>query len=348
MSNIGSTFVQVSRHKKKEKGTGYLICTDCVLGSVGYLQYTAQELGISGRSPYDKVSVYRSADELFNEQSMATLENKAFVIGHPDNAVTAENDSQLRKGVIHNIRRDGDLLKGDIVVTDAEAIRLMRRVQCLSLGYRYDLVAHDDGTYSMENIVYNHIALVERGRSNVARVNDSATEINSLFIGGNKLMRLWRKKVIASDSAVETANDGCTALDEVKKALDCGTLSRDELKSLLNEHTANDADEEVKQDEKSVEEEKEEKTKNANDSADNQVIVDSINEGFGKLIAEMQKPKGNDVGSFQQVARDAQPKEKTFEEKEMERSAYYQNTLNPHKNPKYKQECGKLSDFIIY
>lgn len=353
-SNV-STLVDVSKHKKREKNTGYLICYDCILGSVGFLTYLAGELGLDGYAPTDRVQIYRSADELFNAESMETLENKAFTIGHPEDEVTISNDADLRKGLIRNVHRDGDTLKGDIIVTDVEAIKAMRKIHCLSLGYRFDLEQETDGSYAMKNIVYNHIALVEKGRSNVARVQDSASEINNLWKGGNELMGLFKKKVTAHDEATDV-QDACITQDEEPKADETTAKVDDSCEQTVVDETTETAKADDSCESKDAEPEKQPESEPEKDEPKVQdsepVAEEKIDENKGEQVmdeqtqVQVQTGLGNDEGMFTPKAKDAVPSGKTFEQTERERSDYYKNTLNPHKNKDYRNECVSLVDIL--
>lgn len=207
MQKMLTTLVQLSKNKYIEKETGYLICENAVLGSTGYQEYFAGELGLDKLSSNTKVKVYRPEEEVFKPESLATLENKAICLLHPEEMVNASNDSQLRKGMVYNVRREGNVIKGTLQVTDKDTIDKINYIRCLSLGYDLDLdnadENNDDGTiFIARNIRYNHVALVPKGRSKVAMITDSAAEDIKNKQGG-EFMSLFQKNARGYDESEE-------------------------------------------------------------------------------------------------------------------------------------------------
>jgi hypothetical protein len=126
--------------------------------------------------------VYRSDDALFNDETMASLNAKPIVIDHPDDDVAPTNWSGLSKGIGLSPRRgegeDSDCLVVDLLVTDREAIQLLTETPNMeiSLGYDADYEQTGPGTAEQSAIIFNHIALVERGRCGPrCAVGDSLT-----------------------------------------------------------------------------------------------------------------------------------------------------------------------------
>ena len=365
-------YVKLSPNRKEETSTGYIICENCVLGSVGWLDYYAGELGIDGLPKHKRIRVYRSADELFNEESMRSLEQKALTISHPQDKVNIENDSNLRNGTIYNVRRDKDLLVGDIIITTEKAKKMLKKIKCLSLGYKFTIVPFNDTEFAMHDIVYNHIALVERGRSKVAHVKDSAENIET-FNGGYSIMNMFKKK-----EDKQTANAKDSALVSIKSALENGEISLDDLKNLVYAKDEEKAEEEKKEDKKEEEakdecsskdeekkseepekeakdeeeedkeDEKAEKSEKDDKKSDEKEAKDSfeafVTQKFDELLAKMSEKtanNGNDNALFE--AKDEKPVEK---QPENDMKTYFEETLNVHKNKNYKKECGKLSQLI--
>ena len=361
-------YVKLSPNRKEETSTGYIICENCVLGSVGWLDYYAGELGIDGLPKHKRIRVYRIADELFNEESMRSLEQKALTISHPQDKVNIENDSNLRNGTIYNVRRDKDLLVGDIIITTEKAKKMLKKIKCLSLGYKFTIVPFNDTEFAMHDIVYNHIALVERGRSKVAHVKDSAENIET-FNGGYSIMNMFKKK-----EDKQTANAKDSALVSIKSALENGEISLDDLKNLVYakdeekaeeekkeeeakdecsskdeekkseepEKEAKDEEEEDKEDEKAEKSEKDDKKSDEKEAKDS--FEAFVTQKFDELLAKMSEKtanNGNDNALFE--AKDEKPVEK---QPENDMKTYFEETLNVHKNKNYKKECGKLSQLI--
>lgn len=361
--NNAEIFIKLSAHKKEEKDTGYLVCEDCILGSTGWLEYYAKELDINTVSPMTKIRVYRSAEELFNPDSMDTLEHKAVTIHHPKDFVNVENDQYLRKGTIYNVHRDGELLKADIIITDEKAKTIMRKIKCLSLGYKFNIVPLSDTEFAMKDIIYNHIALVERGRSKVARVQDCAIEIENKN-GGINAMGLFNTKKADEQKAV---TDSADIFEMLKTKIANGEITLDSIKPLFAKDEDKKADDEDKEDDKKKDDEKEsedecaskdedkddekdkkddksdEKSeKKAKDSVE-EIVDNRIAEALEKIAQKMQTAKGNDNEMFK--ANDTTPAPKA-DDRDVVLKNYFESTLNVHKNKDYKKECGSLSTLI--
>ena len=119
---------------------------------------------------------YRPAEEVFNNDSLASLRGKPITIDHAEGEVTTANVKHLTVGtVLSEGRQDGDNLRGDIVIHAPEDIGNRRE---LSLGYTLDL-DETPGEFNGErydaiqrNIRYNHLSVVKKGRAGgVARLN---------------------------------------------------------------------------------------------------------------------------------------------------------------------------------
>lgn len=117
---------------------------------------------------------FRSPDEVFKADSLASLELVTFTNDHPTvGKVSIDNLNQYKVGTVgEKIERIDDKVRASIIVTDAATIQAIRRGKTqTSAGYsceieekagswngeRYDASQHD--------IEYNHVALVNRGRA---------------------------------------------------------------------------------------------------------------------------------------------------------------------------------------
>jgi hypothetical protein len=97
-------------------------------------------------------------------------------LNHPRELVNVDNHKTYAKGEVYNVRREGDNLVGDIRVFDKKVIDIIleKQMRELSLGYTMDIEYDEEkNIYFVKNIVYNHIALVKKGRAGNARINDS-------------------------------------------------------------------------------------------------------------------------------------------------------------------------------
>lgn len=175
-----------------EDNSGYLICYDCILARTGSYDYLESEIMQDG-DPNKIVKVYRTPEEVFSPEAIASFENKPFCNEHPQDDVTPENYKDLMVGTIRNIRRGtGNLencLVGDVIVFDPEVQELIKSGEKreLSLGYNTDIIQDQSGRYVMTNIRGNHLALVDSGRAGCATIRDSAKSLNKL--GGRNGMK---------------------------------------------------------------------------------------------------------------------------------------------------------------
>lgn len=145
---------------------GYLVCYDVPIGRVGEQLYGAEELPDVTPDARGEIRISRPAEEVFAEESMRSYEGKPVVIEHPDVPVTPENWRELAMGHAQNVRRQGDLLLADLMITDTRAAKLitsgqMREISC---GYDAEYEETGPGAGVQRQITGNHIALVERGR----------------------------------------------------------------------------------------------------------------------------------------------------------------------------------------
>lgn len=119
----------------------------------------------------------RPADEVFREDSLATLRSAPVTIGHVA-MVTSDNWSNLSVGHIDgSVRKDGDLVSGALVVQAKPALERVdaSELQDVSSGYTVDYDP-TPGEYQgqrydgvQRNIRYNHVALMPVGGGRAGR-----------------------------------------------------------------------------------------------------------------------------------------------------------------------------------
>lgn len=383
MEKMLTDFVQLSKNKYIEQDTGYLICENAILGSTGYQEYYAWELGADNLPPNTRIKVYRPEEEVFKPESLRTLENKAICLLHPDQDVCAENDSQLRKGVVYNVRREGNVIKGTLQITDKDTIDKIKYTKCLSLGYKMDLEpsdrVEDDGTvFTARNIRYNHIAIVPRGRSKVAMITDNAIEDKN-NMGGITYMSLFSRKddVVTTDAEKEEVEEKETKTEKKEVSDDCGKVmdeeseakkekveKRDEKEGAEEDTVTKEIEKRVakgdytqkdleklleklkKGDRKEIKEDYKEREEYEKDkkTKDSGLVSISTDEYKSLLMGQKGLVYGNDTAAFQKV--EAPETKVNARDAETERRLYYKNTLNPHKNANWRSECGMISDLL--
>lgn len=117
----------------------------------------------------------RHPDEVFKADSLSTLKLRPVVNEHPG-LVNAKNTKHYQVGVVsETVSRQDDYVDTSLQIMDDEAIKLIMdeanpKLE-LSCGYNAETIK-EAGEYNGEkydhvqkNIVYNHVALVKRGRA---------------------------------------------------------------------------------------------------------------------------------------------------------------------------------------
>lgn len=143
-----------------------------IVGRTGILKYKNAD----GTDRFE----YRPPEEAFKADSLASLMGKPITIGHKA-MVNAGNASRLAPvgTVLSEGRQDGNNIKADIVIYNLDT-----SARELSCGYTLTLDETPGTTPEGEhydaiqrNIVYNHIAIVPKGRAGVARLNMDGEQV---------------------------------------------------------------------------------------------------------------------------------------------------------------------------
>jgi hypothetical protein len=121
----------------------------------------------------------RSADEVFNADSLATLDLLPLTNDHPAEPVTSRNAGKFQVGTVTQPKRDGDFVAARIQITDQKAIdEAEGGKRQLSVGYNVDLEKRAGVTSGVPgvpdglrfdaiqtNIRGNHVALLDKGKA---------------------------------------------------------------------------------------------------------------------------------------------------------------------------------------
>lgn len=155
------------------------ICADgCLVADVkaarvGIQTYLPSEAGAPSTFTGDVVRVYRSEEEVFSRDSMASFAAAPFTINHPTQPVTADNWRQLGVGEVNgDVVRDGGFVRVPVIVRDAASVEKVRTThKQLSMGYSCTLdwtpgTTPDGQAYDavQREIRINHIAAVRAAR----------------------------------------------------------------------------------------------------------------------------------------------------------------------------------------
>lgn len=161
-----------------ETSEGYLICKNVPIARTGKQDYLAREMGVADADPERVIPVMRNPEDVFSVETLASFEGKPVTLTHPPEDVTPENWAAYAKGHVQNVRRSGDYIMADLVITDPTLINQVRSgsMRQVSCGYHCDYTA--DGTgYKQTRIRGNHVAVVPLGRAGAAvSIQDAAPE----------------------------------------------------------------------------------------------------------------------------------------------------------------------------
>jgi hypothetical protein len=148
---------------------GFLVCIGCPITRTGTLKYNANEIPVTP-GPDGTIVVFRNADEVFREETIASAVGKPVCNNHPPQDVDPASWKDLAVGTILHPRRgegeDHDCLVADLIITDQEAIQLvLNGKKELSCGYDVDYEELAPGIARHYNIRFNHVAIVDEGRA---------------------------------------------------------------------------------------------------------------------------------------------------------------------------------------
>ena len=171
------TQTQLSEHIA-ETDEGFLVCYGVPIARTGFMEYAPHEVPVEPDED-GRVRIERTDAEVFHPDAMASYEGKPATVNHPSEDVTPVTWKSVAVGHAQNIRRGegeaNDLLLADLVITDQDAIALIRGgLREISCGYdaEYEQVAPGHGR--QHNIRGNHIALVHQARcGSRCRINDN-------------------------------------------------------------------------------------------------------------------------------------------------------------------------------
>ncbi|PHN61192.1 hypothetical protein AO268_03650 [Pseudomonas sp. ICMP 8385] len=218
-----------------------------VAARTGVYQYLSSELDLDG--PERIVNVYRSPEEVFKPESMATYLDKDVTNDHPDDLVDSTTFKEVSVGHVRGVERDGDNLVVDMIIKDQSAIDDIQSGKAeLSPGYLAEYVeapgiAPDGSAYEYEqrDIQINHNAVVAAARAGkVARIFDHKPKgithmaTRKVFLDSKK-----SRSIILDEEAATVVEDAVAALqkfaDEEAERADKAEATKDEAEEKLEE-----------------------------------------------------------------------------------------------------------------
>jgi hypothetical protein len=277
MSVFAPERIGKTRRKTPE---GFLFCEGCIIARTGTQLYGPYEIPVPVGND-GRIRVERPADEVFRKETVDSFAGKSVVVSHPEEDVSPDNWRELTVGVVLDPRRgegeQADYLVADLLITDAEAIRLIEdgELSELSCGYdaKYEVI--EAGHATQRNIVGNHVALVLQARcGSTCSIGDGITHdcCNEEEIG-----MTWKEKLLKAIKG-ENKDAAIALLEEVPET--------GKTETHVHVHTRDE--EEGKESEWEEHEEKEKKTHDAIRDA----VADAvkpIKDGLDALDARMAK-----------------------------------------------------------
>lgn len=204
----------------------------------GIQDYLACELGLKDRDPNSIVKVYRPADEVFKDESLATYLGADVTNDHPSSLVNADTYRNTSVGVVTSVgRQENDFVVVDMVIKHKDAIKAVESGKCeLSAGYTaiYDDtpgMTPDGEAYDFRqtSIKINHVAIVDRARAGMmARIFDEKT-------GGNMPVNITLDSGRVIDVAdAANAQLVADAFDRSEKRVKDAEAARDTARALYD------------------------------------------------------------------------------------------------------------------
>ena len=195
-----------------------------IIGRTGILEYR----NVDGTIRRE----YRPPEEAFNVDSLASIRGKPITLGHHGLVSSANyRESKPVGTVISDGRQDGSNIRADVVIYSLDTDD--RELSC---GYQTELEETSGVTPEGEhydaiqrNIVYNHLAIVPRGRAGNARLNMDGEQIFETEVD-QMSEKLKMDNGIEYDvpAEVKVAFDAMTAkAEEQKKEFDAMTAKFD-------------------------------------------------------------------------------------------------------------------------
>ena len=216
-----------SLNEAKKEENGYYH-DSAIVGRVGLLTYY--------NADGTKRIEYRPPKEAFNENSLKTLKGVPVTHKHPSKLVNEESykNSSPIGAVLSEGRQDGNNIVADIIIYDLASCNNDRELSC---GYTVETIEEAGTTPDGEhydaiqtNIVYNHLAVVSKGRAGNARLNLDAEGNQCYDLNSeNKKEEKSMKKINIDNKEYEVAEEvekelskrqaQCDAKDSEIKAL---------------------------------------------------------------------------------------------------------------------------------
>lgn len=204
----------------RRTGDGYLVA-DARVARTGIQIYLGREVG---KPEMEQVRVYRSPEQVFADEAMASFAHRPVTNDHPPEAVNAQNWKRYSVGQTGDeVKQDGKFLRIPMVVMDQAAINDIEAGKSeLSNGYGCDLdwtpgTTPDGEAYDAMQIRIrgNHVAIVKAGRAGPeCRIGDSWADIPPV-----KEPHMTLKTVTVDGIPIEVTDQGATVIATLQQRI---------------------------------------------------------------------------------------------------------------------------------
>lgn len=174
-------FDRMAVDSTRRTASGYLAVNARVARAGNVQQYLGYEVG---KPEMPIVRVFRPDGEVFNKDTLASFAHRPVTLGHPSEAVTADNWKEVARGWSEGeVARDGEFVRLSMLMADADVIRAIEGgTREISMGYGCELIwdagvspAGERFDARQTRIRGNHIAVVAKARGGAElRIGDSS------------------------------------------------------------------------------------------------------------------------------------------------------------------------------
>lgn len=276
---------------------GFLLCQDVPITRVGELEYADGEIPIEADDA-GRIVVSRTAEDIFDEKTLASFNGKSVTIQHPEDFVNPENWKELTVGIVQNARKGAgqfsDFLLADLLITDSRGITLVKNgLREVSCGYEAEYLQTGDGKGKQSNIRGNHVALVTKGRAGetcAIHDNHKGVFMSKLKQFKDKVMKTFDEAAAELEAEKATEDNGAEGIAKAITDALAPVMSR--LDKLEGSKKETPAAKEVAEEDKA---EDEGEVETAATQADENERLTNLENGVAKILEILSSTSDTDV-----------------------------------------------------
>lgn len=216
----------------------------------GFLRVQAR-LSKTGVFSYNDQREYRADEELFRTDSLDSIKGAPVTDLHPkekgeDNFLTPANIKEYIIGITENVEREGQYLKGSLIIFDEDAIMAIESGERkeISLGFKCNLeqtpgnINGENYDSIQRNIIVNHVAIGPKGWGRAGADCSIRTDSkNNNLKKGEKMDEVIHFDgidiALNSDSIKTYLVEKRKQLNEIQERLDAANIEIDNKKSII-------------------------------------------------------------------------------------------------------------------